>query len=279
MQQPPQAQVNISINVGGRPYEFRAPADIHRLLERLEDPQVHILELAVRGLKLAFRVDTHSMLWTAGCLEQIEPELLDWIDTLERKSVFYDIGASTGPFALYAAARGLRVIAIEPEAQNYALLEMNHFLNRARFLHPITTLNAAISDEYGLGKIYCANYIAGAHEKILDAPKPVLGEGKEFTPQHIQTVVKYPLDKIIRDCKLPAPSYLKIDVDGAEAKLIEGARETLASPALKELYIELEARTEAPIIAKLESHGFTQRMKKQVENYSGLHNYIFARAQ
>jgi predicted RNA methylase len=56
-------------------------------------------------------------------LEHIEPELLDYIDSLPQGAIFYDIGASTGIYSVYAKNYGLNVYAFEPEAQNFSLLE------------------------------------------------------------------------------------------------------------------------------------------------------------
>ena len=40
-----------------------------------------------------------------------------------------DIGANIGIYSLYAAKRGHKVVAFEPESQNFALLQRNISLN------------------------------------------------------------------------------------------------------------------------------------------------------
>src|SRR3989338_9770525 len=73
-----------------------------------------------------------------------EPDTLAWIDTFNKSDTFYDIGANVGLYSLYAAIKGISVIAFEPESQNYAEFNKNIFLNNLD--SKIQALNVAISD-------------------------------------------------------------------------------------------------------------------------------------
>jgi predicted RNA methylase len=55
-----------------------------------------------------------------------EPRTLEEIDRIPVGAVMYDIGASTGPYAVYAAIRGINVVAFEPRQ---TALERNAALN------------------------------------------------------------------------------------------------------------------------------------------------------
>ena len=57
--------------------------------------------------------------------ETKEPETLNWIDSFLPEDKFLDIGANVGVFSIYAALNKINVIAIEPDALNYALLNIN----------------------------------------------------------------------------------------------------------------------------------------------------------
>src|SRR4051794_8999905 len=105
----------------------------------------------IRAVPITFHAGNERLRDVFTRMEAMEPELLDWIDRMEPDSVLYDLGASTGPFTMYAAVKGLKVVAFEPEAQNHAVLEMNHFLNRQAIKHPVTSLNVALSDGPGVG--------------------------------------------------------------------------------------------------------------------------------
>jgi len=222
-------------------------------------------------------------LW-AEHMEDIEPEILDWIDRFEPDAVLYDLGASIGLFSIYAAIKvAAEVVAFEPEAQNFSTMELNHYLNRDRLHHPLVTLNLALSNTAGLGWIYCRFYGAGEHVKILDHPE-TRDTREHFRPQHAQAVIKQPLDRVVSEFDLPSPRYIKIDVDGSEMEVLLGASKTLANPCVKSVFIELcelegSGVEEANILERL---GFQLMRKVPVARlrggvYPGLFNCIFIR--
>lgn len=225
----------------------------------------------VRGVTLCYLTQSQRQLWQAVGHEYIEPELLDFIDGLPAHSVYYDIGASNGIFAHYAAAKGLQVYAFEADAQNFSLLDYNNFLNGGG----VHCFNLALSDTLELGKLYAAKFETAGHMKILDRPQYV--GGGDFTPEYVSTVQKYPLDTWIATFKAPPPAFIKIDVDGAEYDVLRGAQATLKQ--VQGVFIELSDTTESTpaIIQLLEQSGLVLAQKKQVQHYTGLHNCIFLR--
>ena len=54
----------------------------------------------IRGKELSFITNSKRLLWQAYGQEFIEPELLDFIDEIPSNSIYFDIGASNGVFAL-----------------------------------------------------------------------------------------------------------------------------------------------------------------------------------
>lgn len=239
-----------------------------------------VISVEIRDTRLRYFVESKRALWQALGLEYIEPELLDWIDTIPKGSIYYDLGASNGIFAIYAAVTGLKVLSFEPEAQNFALLEKNNFLNSDNCEHPMKTFQLALSSATEMGNIYIAKYEASGHMKILDKPR-LVQEKKEFLPEYIQNVMKYSLDELSDKFSLPKPEYIKIDVDGAEFDLLQGAKNILASSELKGIFIELDATHEKTAIIEkiLESHSFVLKTKVQVQDYENLHNAIYSREE
>ena len=65
----------------------------------------------------------------AFTFETKEPETLNWIRNFDAEDNLLDIGANIGIYSLYAAYKGVNVISIEPDALNYALLNLNIRLN------------------------------------------------------------------------------------------------------------------------------------------------------
>jgi len=78
----------------------------------------------------------------------VEPDLVNWIeDYIDADSILYDVGANIGAYSLYAARKGARVIAFEPGADNYGLLNKNIALNHMD--DRISAFNAEIHDKTG----------------------------------------------------------------------------------------------------------------------------------
>ncbi len=233
----------------------------------MNDPET--MDVAVRGTTIRFAVSNPRLRVWAQRFEEIEPELLDLIDQMPMHSVFFDLGASIGLFSLYAALRRrAHVYAFEPEAQNYATLELNHFLNRHALGEPLNSFNVAIGASAGVGRIHTRVYGAGEHVKILD--QPVTQDTNEaFEPVHVQTVLKMPLDRLIGEFHLPQPAVMKIDVDGSEGAVLAGARETIANPILNTVFIELTGRTQVEEANFLVQRGFRLAAKIPVVRLRG----------
>ncbi|ADE10847.1 FkbM family methyltransferase [Sideroxydans lithotrophicus] len=227
----------------------------------------------VRGKSLEWLCLSRRLLWMASGHEHIEPELLDWIDCIPQGEVLYDIGASNGIFALYAAACGLRVIAIEPDPMNYFLLSYNNYLNsRSTGVALEGCYNLAISAAMAVGRIHIKRMELGGHEKILDKPRDVFGQA--FQPEYSHPVLKCALDDLSGAMGMPSPGYLKIDVDGSEAEVLSGADASLASA--KSVFIELTQEfMDAFAMSFFASRGYTLKSRVQVQNYDGLYNCIF----
>lgn len=247
-------------------------------LQSLENNPFLTSHVEIRHIKCIYHTNSKRTLWQAVGVEHIEPEMLDFLDGINPDSIFYDIGASNGIFSIYAMKKDLKVFAFEPEIQNFSLLGTNVYLNSKTSKHQAKIFNIALSDKNEMGNMYIAKFEAAGHMKILDKAQRV-GEEDFFIPDFIQNVLKFTLDDITEKYNLPTPEYLKIDVDGAELKVINGAKRTISDNVLKSIFIELEDNNPdtKTIISKLEEAGFSSYTKIQVQNYENLYNYIFKR--
>lgn len=136
--------------------------------------------------------------------------------------VFFDIGAMAGYFTLLAAPlvgpHG-RVYAFEPLPRNLTYLR-RHVAMHA--LDNVTIVEAAVSNSQGV-----AAFDLGAH--------PVSGRLAAGGSLQVRTVG---LDEEIAVGRLPVPHAIKIDVEGAELQLLQGAAKTLQS-ARPQLFLDL----------------------------------------
>lgn len=173
-----------------------------------------VLSGPLRGARWVVGAGTH------GCwLGTYEPLTRRWISALlSRGDVAYDVGANVGFFTLLASrivGKGGAVVAFEPFPANVRALRRHVDLNRAG---NVTIVEAAVSDRAGLAR-------------FEPAGNPAMGGLAEGGALEVETVA---LDKLLRERGLPKPNLLKIDVEGAEAQVLQGGIRCLeeAHPAI-----------------------------------------------
>jgi hypothetical protein len=106
----------------------------------------------------------------------------------------------------------------------------------------------------------------------------IAGQFGDVRPVFTQSVLVFRIDDFRRLFNMPAPAHIKIDVDGAEGEILEGATETLRS--VTSIMIEVEGRnaTEAAsrIEAPLAAAGLHEVM--EVRTSGSLRNRLYRRA-
>lgn len=213
-------------------------------------------EVATRHGTLAF-VSTHpKALWYPQYHATREPETIKWIDEFETPSTYWDVGANVGQFVLHAALRpGVSVVAFEPSAASYAALCRNIEVNRCGAR--VQAFCLAASGRTRLGSLNLSGTEVGAVLNSFESTEDCLGRPLDI--RFSQSTLGFALDDFRRLFDLPPPNYLKIDVDGTEEEILDGAVATLRDPALRSVLIELEeAETarKARLVARLERAGF-----------------------
>jgi FkbM family methyltransferase len=140
--------------------------------------------------------------------------------TVKQGNTFYDVGANVGFFSLLAARlvgpKG-KVISFEPLPDNLVNLREN--MKRNQFL------NVQILP-FALG--------ANNEEQVFQvSERPTWGKLKSVgndAPDKYLSDIKVAvrrLDDLLSDGAIPPPDFVKIDVEGAEVEVIEGAQKTL----------------------------------------------------
>lgn len=232
------------------------------------------MDYAKKPLNLTISSSEEYFVRRRSCAK--EPETVEWLETESREGdVFYDIGANVGAYSLVAAGgeTGIRkVYAFEPGFLNYGQLCRNVLLNRLD--GTIAPMPIALSDRNGMAEFHFANLSPGAAAQgLLDEGDRTAG-GRDG--EAVQSVMVTRLDDLRESHGLEAPNLIKIDVDGAEVGVLEGASKTLALPELRSVLVETGADgPERPaVFAALERAGFRLRS----EHAHKAVNYIFERA-
>ncbi len=201
-----------------------------------------------------------------------EPSALRWIDSFEAPCTFWDVGANTGIYSLYAALDdGITVHAFEPVASSYAALYDNIHANSLD--DRITGLCMGFFNNTELGELRMSTTEAGsAMHDFSGSTEP---SGPDNPAKHLQRTITFSIDDFRRIYQLDPPNYLKIDVDGVEEEILRGATQTLGDKHVRSVLIELasgeDVRNER-IIEFFESHNFVEQAE-----FSEGHNVVFSR--
>ena len=153
--------------------------------------------------------------------------------------VVVDVGANIGYFsALLGAIVGSsgRVLSFEPGAENLARLRANLAANA---LANVTIVEAAASDAAGDIAFY-VNRDNSAGNALWN-PGLFPGNDKSKANASVVRLRATTLDDEIQRLGLPLPKLIKIDTEGAEHKVLQGARRLLQGAAVPYVLAELHA--------------------------------------
>ena len=172
--------------------------------------------------------------WRAITFSSKEPETLAWIDTFEKSSVFWDVGANIGLYSLYAAQKkSCKVVAIEPSIFNLEILAKNIALNKAERLVTIFPIALTNQNSQGLFSM-SSDEVGGA---LSTFGKEYGYDGKKLDFKFQFQGIGMRMDNAVDLWGLDQPDYVKVDVDGIEHLVLEGFGEKLKK--VKSLLIEV----------------------------------------
>jgi FkbM family methyltransferase len=186
------------------------------------------------GARIKMVVDSPIALGRLGACRK-EPETVAWLEaTFLPGDVLYDVGANVGAYSFVAdaVARGRGFIyALEPGFSTFAALASNVLLNGAG--DRIVALQLALGARTELTTMSYSSLRAGAASHRVGAP-----EVASAAPR--QTIPAYRLDDLLRTFGSRPPTHLKIDVDGGELGVLQGAETALASGSIRSLLVEVD---------------------------------------
>lgn len=155
-----------------------------------------------------------------------EKDLTNFIDYLPSNTVMWDVGANVGYFSLYAAKKGMKVLAFEPDQITCGVLNKNIFLNNSS--NNIIAIPLALNDENKVSTFFMRNFKPANAYNTFD--RSTNEWGKEFLAEFTQGAIGMRGNDLILDGNLADfsnPEFVKIDVDGNELKVIRGMSEVL----------------------------------------------------
>lgn len=169
-----------------------------------------------------------------------EPETLAWIDSFDKdkKIIFWDIGANIGLYSIYNALknRHSETISFEPSSSNLRVLTRNISINNLE--NNIKLFPIPLTNKQNMFLIMKeSDFIEGG---ALNS----FGESFNFEGKKFENKMKYNLygtsiNYLIKNQILEVPNYIKIDVDGIEHLILEGANQFLNDNRIRSLSIEI----------------------------------------
>jgi FkbM family methyltransferase len=225
----------------------RKAMTLSRLMERLDADAAHVIPTRHGPIKTLPLRGPHLAAAAIG-FDDEEPETLAWMDDFEAGDVFYDVGAATGLFSIYAALRpDIAVYAFEPKATSFGVLVEHLALNELG--DRVFPLCVALSDKTEATRLTLSAMAAGSGGNSVGGAPDQFGLTQSVFSQG---ALAYRLDDLVATFRLPAPTQLKIDVDGIEGVILQGAPLTLR--AVKSVMIEVEGRNAEEAAVRLDPH-------------------------
>lgn len=139
------------------------------------------------------------------CLTEDYQKYKEW--KIKKGDIVFDVGAHIGSFSIYAANKGAKVYAFEPDKKNYQNLLKNIKLNNAH--SQIIPFNFGIYSSDGKLSFYTSLANPAGNSTISDANK----KEKKIQVKKLSTIFKMIDVKKI--------DLLKMDIEGSEYEIFE----------------------------------------------------------
>ncbi|KQP52642.1 hypothetical protein ASF39_06945 [Methylobacterium sp. Leaf108] len=168
----------------------------------------------------------------------------------------FDIGANNGVYTLLACASnpGLISHAFEPYPPVISILQQTIAANA--FRDRVTLHQVALSDANGTAQLY----VPDAGHGLLETSCSLNSEFQQFAGS-----VSVPTRRL-DDMHLPAPSFIKLDVEGHEPAVLAGARRTLRE-ARPILFIEVLREADTTLVNEIAATDGFQRYRLHQDGY------------
>ena len=166
-----------------------------------------------------------------------EPEILDWIDSYKGEGDLFDIGANIGLYSIYyGKTKPGKVFSFEPSIFNLEVLGKNIFLNKLDdkvliIPNPLSNFNShakfnlSSMEAGGASNAFGVEYGDNGDEHDTVMSYQTLGLSLDFLYEN----------KLINN----VPALIKIDVDGIEHLILQGATQILTHEKCRSVFIEI----------------------------------------
>ena len=170
---------------------------------------------------------------------------------LRPEDIFIDIGANAGSYTILGGAViGATGYSFEPAPAIYKRLVENIQINR--IAEKVESINKAVGDHEGeitfTSGLATTNHVALENDNVKNTTKVQM------------TTLDHEMEDI-------SPTLLKIDVEGYETPVLEGAQETLKKESLQAIIVEINGNDDR--------YGFDEKKTMQLMLDNGFKSYSY----
>jgi hypothetical protein len=212
--------------------------------------------------------------WRVKTMFTKEPDTIEWLSQMKPGETLVDVGANIGIYTIFAAVRGVKVVAFEPEALNYAILNQNIYVNG---LENVRAYCCALTKEDGpppsVSELNLSMVMPGGSchqfgEEVdhrLEPRKPPFKQG----------CIGIPLDFWF------VGDYIKIDVDGFEHHVVDGGKRLIQRAKSVLIEINQNLPEHRDLVDQMLGWGFkydpeqVEKARRKEGAFTNCGNYIF----
>jgi FkbM family methyltransferase len=185
---------------------------------------------AIETAGLTFLCDDPIEVWRAQSLLEKEPGTIAWLDRLQPGDVFYDVGANIGVYSLYAAKRGAKVYAFEPNAINALHLARNAKANGL----DITVVNMVVGQSESRATFHYRSLRPGSNGPALASTGDAAKATVEMGATKLSHWIEYDAGEV----------FVKVDTDGDEVDVLHGMVDGLSDVSSLQFEVHPNERRE-----------------------------------
>jgi FkbM family methyltransferase len=230
------------------------PSNRGKRLRKVMEAVVYQLRGRLLKRPTLVRIGEHSRLWahlhwtSAAEVVYANPPavgLLVWRQWFQPGDLFVDVGANVGVYTVWAVDCGARVVSVEPINSAVDRLRENLALNG----YEVELYQVALADKSGRVGITTDKGVA--NHLLID---------QDYPEEHSEIVPVMTLDEVIGD---RVAAGVKVDAEGAELLVLEGAKNALADHRIRLLQLEWNScsvrtlgQDRSPVADLLSSFGY-----------------------
>lgn len=209
-----------------------------------------------------------------------------WLSMIDDCEMLYDVGCANGHEGIYAnTMHGCQVTFVDVFTPSIETILKSVFLQgklRGVSHDRFNVVCGGCGDEWGFGRTFLHQLpIPGSTNNSFDDLSAYCRGGREEEPVFAsQWMPQVTIDDLHFTHGLPAPTHVKMDIDGFETKAVVGGARTISERLCKSWVIEISPGGFDDIIGRFEQNGY--KVLDTFEHYPEIDDcidYLFVREE